>query len=137
MPVHAAWLVSVALIFAVACSKEPTTPVEAASAPATDQLCAEHGVLEAVCTKCNPKLAPVFQAKGDWCAEHGFPESFCPVCHPERGGRPAVSVDSADDPPPDRLKVRLDSVKTSRIVGIATERGEAAGAGEGLVVPVR
>ena len=36
-------------------------------------MCEEHGVLEAVCTKCNPKLIPVFQAKGDWCEEHGFP----------------------------------------------------------------
>ena len=46
-------------------------------------MCREHGVPEAVCTKCNPSLIPVFQAKGDWCEEHGFPESFCPICHPE------------------------------------------------------
>ena len=45
--------------------------------------CSEHGVAEAVCTKCNPKLAAIFQEKGDWCAEHGFPESFCPICRPE------------------------------------------------------
>lgn len=59
-------------------------------------MCAEHGVLEAVCTKCNPALIPVFKARGDWCDEHGFPESFCPSCHPERGGRPAADV-GADD----------------------------------------
>lgn len=52
--------------------------------PAADAMCSEHGVLEAVCTKCNPALAPIFKAKGDWCEEHGFPESFCPICHPER-----------------------------------------------------
>ncbi len=45
-------------------------------------MCAEHGVLEALCTKCNPKLIPVFQAKGDWCAEHGFPESILPDLPP-------------------------------------------------------
>lgn len=43
----------------------------------------EHGLPPALCTKCNPALAAVFQAKGDWCAEHGFPESFCPICHPD------------------------------------------------------
>jgi len=42
----------------------------------------EHGLPPALCTKCNPALAAVFQAKGDWCAEHGFPESFCPICTP-------------------------------------------------------
>ena len=69
----------------------PEAPVNAS----TTELCRAHGVLEAVCPKCNPKLAAVFQAKGDWCAEHGFPESFCPLCHPERGGRPVAEVASA------------------------------------------
>src|SRR5213594_3526518 len=57
-----------------------------------EAFCKEHGVLEAVCTKCNPALIAVFKAKGDWCEEHGFPESFCPICHPERGGRPASDI---------------------------------------------
>ena len=70
------------------------------SAPAEGGFCKEHGVLEAVCTKCNPKLIPVFQAKGDWCAEHGFPESFCPICHPDREGKPAADV-AADGAPAD------------------------------------
>ena len=43
----------------------------------------EHHLPPALCTKCNPALAAVFQAKGDWCAEHGFPGSFCPVCNPD------------------------------------------------------
>src|SRR6187431_765083 len=72
-----------------------------------DGMCAEHGVLEAVCPKCNPALTAVFQAKGDWCAEHGFPESFCPICHPERGGRPSADVSSSNDGPADGTKVRL------------------------------
>ncbi len=42
-----------------------------------------HGVPQELCTKCNPALAQVFKAKGDWCAEHEFPESFCPICHPD------------------------------------------------------
>lgn len=36
----------------------------------------------AICSKCNPALAAVYQSKGDWCPEHGFPESLCPVCNP-------------------------------------------------------
>ncbi len=43
----------------------------------------EHNLPPALCTKCNPALVAVFQAKGDWCDEHGFPESFCPICNPD------------------------------------------------------
>ncbi|HEY4232051.1 MAG TPA: RND transporter [Lacipirellulaceae bacterium] len=46
--------------------------------------CAEHGVPEEVCTRCNPKLVSDFKAKGDWCKEHDCPESQCFVCHPEK-----------------------------------------------------
>ncbi|HEU4535222.1 MAG TPA: efflux RND transporter periplasmic adaptor subunit, partial [Polyangiaceae bacterium] len=94
-------------------------------------MCAEHGVLEAVCTKCNPKLIPVFRAKGDWCAEHGFPESFCPTCHPERGGKPAKSV-AGDDAPADGTKVKLKTEDVARWAGIRTV--PAVAAPEGRVV---
>ena len=80
-------------------------------------MCAEHGVLESLCTKCNPALIPVFQAKGDWCNEHGFPESICPICHPERGGRPATEV-SGDEPPADGTKVRFKTKETARLAGL-------------------
>jgi cobalt-zinc-cadmium efflux system membrane fusion protein len=127
-------LVALVGLIGSGCADREAEAEEAGSAAArpasSGEMCVEHGVLEAVCTKCNPKLIPVFQAKGDWCAEHGFPESFCPVCHPERGGRPAAAISSgdADQPPPDRLKVRLASPEIPRIVGIATEKGVAAGA---------
>src|SRR5262245_32430681 len=115
-------LLAAGLLLAAAC-REPTPPAgtaesasaspKAASAPgpapsagkADDTaFCKEHGVAEAVCTKCNPALIPVFKAKGDWCEEHGFPESFCPICHPERGGKPAVAL-AGDDGPADGTKV--------------------------------
>lgn len=89
-----------------------------AAAPAEGALCPEHGVLEAVCTKCNPALVAVFKAKGDWCDEHGFPESFCPLCHPERGGRPAANVDTSDDGPADGTMVRLGTKETARLAGL-------------------
>lgn len=54
----------------------PLAPAPLASGPC------EHGLPAALCTKCNPELAPVFQSKGDWCPEHGFPESLCPICNP-------------------------------------------------------
>ncbi|MBL9101591.1 MAG: efflux RND transporter periplasmic adaptor subunit [Myxococcales bacterium] len=38
---------------------------------------------QAICPKCNPALAAVYQSKGDWCPEHGFPESLCPICKPD------------------------------------------------------
>lgn len=100
------------------------TPAETASN--TESICAEHGVLEAVCTRCNPKLIPVFQAKGDWCTEHEYPESFCPVCHPERGGRPSADV-ATDDAPPNGMRVKLQSSDVVEEAGIRTEQAIPGG----------
>ncbi len=60
----------------------------AAPAPAEGKVpaaewCAEHGVPEAVCTRCNARLVDGFKAKKDWCAEHGLPESQCVACDPQ------------------------------------------------------
>lgn len=110
---------------------------DAPSTPAsTDEMCAEHGVLEALCTKCNPRLAAVFQAKGDWCAEHGFPESICPICHPERGGRPAADV-TTDDSPADGTKVLFKTRDTARRAGIETATVEARSRTAGVEAPAR
>lgn len=95
----------------------------AGSAVGGSDMCAEHGVLEALCTKHHPALAAIFQAKGDWCPEHGFPESICPLCHPERGGRPAADVDVADKDdgaPADGTKVKLKSAELATKAGIVT-----------------
>ncbi len=43
----------------------------------------EHNMPPTLCTKCNPALAAVFQARGDWCESHGFPESLCRICNPD------------------------------------------------------
>ncbi|HYD40215.1 MAG TPA: efflux RND transporter periplasmic adaptor subunit [Anaeromyxobacter sp.] len=78
---------------ALACSKTAAVPAPAAEAataaapaaggaPAPAKLC-EHRVPADLCTQCNPDLAPVFQAQGDWCEEHGVPESLCLKCHPD------------------------------------------------------
>lgn len=52
------------------------------SSTARQEKC-EHGVQKSLCARCNPKLAAVYKAKGDWCAEHERPESQCVLCHPE------------------------------------------------------
>src|SRR5690349_15458438 len=113
-------LVIACALAGLSCGNEPTAKgakPAAAAAAADGEICKEHGVLESICTKCNPKLIPVFQAKGDWCPEHGFPESVCPICHPERGGRPAADV-GTDGAPADGTKVRLKATDTARIAGI-------------------
>jgi len=92
--------------------------VPAATASAED-MCAEHGVLEAICTKCHPKLIAVFQAKGDWCPEHGFPMSVCPIHHPERGGRPEAAI-VVDEAPASGTKVRFKTLEAAREAGIET-----------------
>lgn len=123
---------------AAGCSRDAPAPrpeAPARSGASTPGLCAGHGVLEAVCTKCNPALAPVFQAKGDWCAEHGLPESVCPLCHPERGGRPAVDVgDGGVEAPPEGTRVRFKSAESARLSGIITVA--AAEDAAGAVLPV-
>lgn len=119
-------------------AKAPEAAKQAAAEPKKEAeagLCKEHGVLEALCTKCNPKLAPIFQAKGDWCAEHGFPESVCPICHPERGGKPAMDV-AGDDAPPDGTKVILKGNDIVRLAGIETTKAVAGRGTAEIIAPV-
>jgi membrane fusion protein, heavy metal efflux system len=127
----ARWFAALALAaLAIGCDRggERAASVEGAAKPVAsastadtgalgEGMCAEHGVLEAVCTKCNPALVPVFKAKGDWCTEHELPESVCPICHPERGGRPAVDV-ATDSAPADGIKVTLKTKETAKMAGI-------------------
>jgi cobalt-zinc-cadmium efflux system membrane fusion protein len=127
-------LVIVAASLGACGAKEPSErPPAPAIAAGDGEMCPEHGVLLALCTKHNPKLVPVFQAKGDWCAEHGFPESICPLCHPERGGKPAVSV-AKDEAPPDGMKVRFKTKDTAKLAGIKTEPALARPGGARLSV---
>jgi cobalt-zinc-cadmium efflux system membrane fusion protein len=84
-----------------------------------DGFCPEHLVPEAICTKCNPALAVVFKARGDWCEEHEFPLSVCPTCNP--GAAEGIVEDlAADEAPADGTKVLFRSSKVAQIVGIET-----------------
>ncbi len=103
-----------------------------ATAAVAEGMCAEHGVLEAICTKCNPKLIPVFQAKGDWCAEHGFPMSVCPTHHPERGGRPEASV-AIDEAPASGTLVRFRTMQAAKDAGIETVAAAKGMEGAGVL----
>lgn len=126
---------------------ERTAPAGSTPAPmparaaAPDALC-EHGVLAAACPKCNPRLEPVYRAKGDWCGEHGLPESFCPICHPETGGRPggaaaAPPAAPTAEVPADGTKVRLRTRAILDGAGIATSRAAPATDGAKLSLPAR
>jgi hypothetical protein len=68
----------------VAFAASPAHAADPAPAAATEKAerC-EHGVKKSLCARCNPKLVPVFKAKGDWCGEHGVPESQCVKCNPK------------------------------------------------------
>ncbi|MFY2558019.1 hypothetical protein ACN469_10345 [Corallococcus terminator] len=63
-------------------AETPKAPEKSQTSEAEKPKC-EHGVQKSLCTRCNPKLAAVFKAKGDWCAEHERPESQCSLCHPD------------------------------------------------------
>jgi hypothetical protein len=71
-----------AVALAAAAPASAAAPAAAAKQSGAVETC-EHGVKKSICTRCNPKLAAVFKAKGDWCAEHERPESQCARCHPE------------------------------------------------------
>ena len=111
------------VLVALGCGDKESKETKATSETADGAMCAEHGVLEAICTKCNPKLIPIFKSKGDWCEEHGFPMSVCPIHHPERHGKPIADVTS-DKAPPDGTKVRLKTQDTARLAGIKTIAAE-------------
>lgn len=74
-------LLSFATAFVLGAVAVPVSAAEPAKPAAAAATC-EHGVTKALCTRCNPKLAPVFKKKGDWCPEHTRPESQCSLCHP-------------------------------------------------------
>lgn len=132
------------LVIAIGCSKQESGKSQDATEEAAHDpdkegrqagICKEHGVLEAVCTKCNPKLAPIFKVKGDWCAEHDLPESVCPICHPERGGRPTSNV-ADDGAPADGTKVILKTKDIARLAGIMTTKAVPGLAAAELVASV-
>jgi cobalt-zinc-cadmium efflux system membrane fusion protein len=149
-----AWLAAAIAILAfapLACREQPPVPeTSRTAAPAAKPagasglegaaeagaFCKEHGVLEAVCTKCNPALIAVFKARGDWCAEHEFPESICPICHPDRGGRPAVDV-SPDEAPADGTKVMFKTRETARLAGLRTVAATEGKGGSHVLVTAR
>ena len=112
--------------------QEITSAATTATATVEEGMCAEHGVLEAICTKCNPKLIPVFQAKGDWCAEHGFPMSVCPIHHPERHGRPEATI-AVDDAPASGTKVRFRTMQAATDAGIQTAQALEGMEGAGVL----
>lgn len=107
-----------------------------AAPAAEDAFCKEHGVLEAVCTKCNPALIPVFKAKGDWCQKHGFPESFCPTCHPDKGGRPSADIKN-DGAPADGTRVTFKTKETARLAGIQVVKAAARPSRSNVLVTAR
>ncbi|HEX6851670.1 MAG TPA: efflux RND transporter periplasmic adaptor subunit [Candidatus Polarisedimenticolaceae bacterium] len=110
---------SAVLIFHLAgCGSRP----EPAPAVLTDW-CVEHRVPESKCTLCHPDLVAGFQGANDWCAEHGLPESVCPICHPDvvPANAPPAPPEDPEAPPPDKLKVRLDSPRVAEVAGIETE----------------
>ena len=138
--VMALWL-SATVTFA--CRTERETAQASASAAAAEGLC-EHGVLAELCPKCNPGLATVYQANGDWCAEHQMPESFCPICNPGAKGRPVEGAPakkpesgSGSKAPTDGMKVRLQSEAIIAGAGIVTVKAVKAPAKTAARFPAR
>jgi hypothetical protein len=45
--------------------------------------CDEHGIPEAECSMCSPKVAAECKKKGDWCDKHDRAKSQCFLCDPK------------------------------------------------------
>jgi len=99
------------------------------------EFCGEHGVPEAMCTKCNPDLIAGFKEKGDWCDEHGFPESVCPICNPVPGA-PKVVVVESDGAPADKTRLCLKSSEAATLAGVETAAAVPRAEGASFVAPV-
>lgn len=63
-------------------SKQGTGNTTTVARVAEKDWCAEHGVPEAVCTRCNKSLIAGFKQKSDWCDKHELPKSQCIECDP-------------------------------------------------------
>ncbi len=104
MSVQAMRVVVWSLLLALTCcnrDRSETVAAQGSASAVAPSMCAEHGVPEALCTKCNPALANVFKAKGDWCEEHNRADSQCFVCHPEKAEEFAAlyrAQENADPP---------------------------------------
>jgi hypothetical protein len=75
--------------------------------------CVEHGMPEAECAQCNPKLAAKLKKEGDWCKEHNRPESQCVLCHPELKEQYAAEYRAkyGKEPPPMKEEAADDAKK--------------------------
>ena len=71
--------------------------------------CGEHGVPEALCSRCDAALIPAFKAQSDWCGEHAVPESQCVLCDPSR----APAGARATPPPPGSVELVAAEVPKS------------------------
>jgi hypothetical protein len=78
--------------------------------------CVEHGMPEAECAQCNPKLAAKLKKEGDWCKEHNRPESQCVICHPELREKYAAEYRAkyGKEPPPIKEESTDDDAKKGR-----------------------
>ena len=102
-------------------------------------LCREHGVLEAVCTQVQSQARPGVPGQGGLVRGARVPRELLPDL-PSRAraeDRPAEVVAAEDEPPADRLKVRLASPQMARVVGIDTEKARPLAGPDGFVVPAR
>lgn len=97
---HCAFALYLAALVCSGCGRGSSAP-GTASTEAKDW-CAEHGIAESDCTKCDPTLTAKFKEAGDWCPEHGFPESKCPQCKTEGGHRDTDGYDHVKETGPIR-----------------------------------
>ena len=128
----------VALALLVAGCGEDEAHDHAQEQPAVAEgMCAEHGVPEALCTKCNPALIPVFESHGDWCPEHGFPESICPTCNPGAAERAIPTGGGPVQPSIEARTVRFRSPEIEQAAGIETATAERAEGAASVECPAR
>lgn len=133
-------IAGVAAGFAAGCKDKNSPPqgkVSSGDAKSEGEICAEHGVPESVCTRCDPSLIPAFKAKGDWCGEHGLPESQCTICNPNLKKAIKKSDDHGHESESghgDEVKLTAEAVERS---GIRIEPVRRQALSETFIAPAR
>jgi hypothetical protein len=97
----------IGVLMLVGCNRPANNAVTQVEAKAINDgwWCAEHGVPEDVCARCDISLVSAFKEKGDWCKEHERPDSQCFICHPEKQAEFAAQYEAKygkQPPPPDK-----------------------------------
>jgi hypothetical protein len=110
-------LMMLAIGVQLGCADTPAPVNKAASKVGTEKTthaawwCEEHGIPEAECSMCSPKVAKECKVNGDWCEKHDRAKSQCFVCDPSLQAKFAAKYEAKYGKAPPALTEELPAAK--------------------------